>query len=324
MAADDDWVCRQAMPGWSCHMPEMSILGILFFLEAILCVFCFISQYRRYARLHPNMPGYCSMTSDLVFWVFMTIWCIYEGLLRSVHFSYNLVTFNFFYGALIGISYLIPLSAVIMMICHLLLDYRGSSKRIMTLFRVIFAMFFGAFLVLAVGFAVVTWDYPNDPTSPMALWHGCIDLIIAVFVGAPAYALMRMISFPVVPVEHRKCLSVTKVLTAVFCAIMFIRCIYNITHGLRCNFLDKWFTKESAKPGKPSWKARTVQAVLVFIFDFCSSMAAIFGVSIWRANDVKFADKKFFRAELASTQEGDLQGHARELPREHRVEIGGP
>jgi hypothetical protein len=308
MVDDGDFVCQQVMPGWACHMPEMSVLGILFFLEALLCIICFISEYRRYGSTHPNQPGYWSQTSDIIFWVFMIIWCIYEGIIRSVYFPYDQVTLNFFYTGMIDIFYLIPLSAVIMMICQLLIDYRGSSKRVLTLFRVVFTMFVGAFLVLGVVFAMVSWDDPDDPNSPMALWHGCTDLIIAIFVTAPAYALMKIISFPSVPAEHKKCISITKILTPMFCAIMSLRCLYNITHGLHCNPLDQWFTGESMKSGKPSWKSRLYQAGVVFVFDFCSSISVILGVKTWKANDVKFADKKFYRTELVSTQEGDIEG----------------
>jgi hypothetical protein len=141
------------------------------------------------------------------------------------------------------------------MICELLIDYCGSSKRVLTLFRVIFAMFFTAFLMLGVGLAVVNWDSPDDPNSARALWHDCTDLIIALFASVPAYALMGMVSFPVVPAENRKCLATGKVLTVVFCAIMLLRCLYNITHGLHCNPIDQWFAQESTKPGKPSWRA---------------------------------------------------------------------
>jgi hypothetical protein len=204
-----------------------------------------------------------------------------------------------------------------MMICHLLIDYRGSPKGVLTLFRVIFAMFFGAFLVLGTVFAIVSWNDPNDPNSAMALWHGCTDLIIALFVTAPAYALMRIISFPSVPAEHKRCISITKILTPIFCAIMLLRCLYNITHGLHCNPVDKWFLDESMKPGKPSWKARMYQAIGVFVFDFCSSISVILGVRTWKVNNVKFADKSFYRAELASTQEGDFEGGSHpELGRE--------
>jgi hypothetical protein len=308
MSYDGDFVCQEAMPGWACHMPEMSTLGILFFLEAILCVLFFISAWRRFNRTHPNRSGYWSMTSDIVFWVFMTIWCIYEGLLRTVYFPYDRMTLNFFYSALIGLTYLIPLSAMILMICELLIDYRGSSKRFLTLFRVIFAMFFGAFVILGIGFSMVIWGEENNPGSSIALWHGCLDLIIALFVGAPAYSLMRLISFPVVPTEHRKCISITKVLTAIFCGIMVIRSLYNITHGLGCNPVDQTLAKESMLPGKPSWKARTLQLVFVFLFDFCTSIAAICGVWTWRMNDVKFADRHFCEPESVLTQEGDVDG----------------
>jgi hypothetical protein len=86
MSTDDDFVCQRAMPGWSCHMPEMSALGVLFFLEALLCIFCFVSKYRHHRSTNPNQLGSCSMASDVVFWVSMLVWCVYEGVLRSVYF----------------------------------------------------------------------------------------------------------------------------------------------------------------------------------------------------------------------------------------------
>jgi hypothetical protein len=193
-----------------------------------------------------------------------------------------------------------------MMICELLIDYRGSSRRVLLLFRAVFIVFLTAFLLLGVGFSLVNWGDASDPGPQMALWHGCTDLIIAVFVCAPAFALMRIVAYPVVPAEHRRCLSITKVATIGFTAIMVFRCVYNITHGLGCNLADQWFSAEASKPGKPTWKARVYQAVLVFVFDFCSSIAVIIGVRTWRANDVKFADTKFYRSELISTQDGEI------------------
>jgi hypothetical protein len=282
-------------------MPEMSILGILFFLEALFCLFCFFSEYRRHSLL-PNLPSFFSMTSDVIFWIFITIWSIYEGILRTVYFPYDESTLNFFYLGFIAIVYLIPLSSLIMMISELLIDYRGFSRRLLILFRIIFGMFFSTFLILGVGLSLVDW---GDPGNSMSLWHGCTDLIIAVFVGAPAFALIRIVSFPTVPTENERCVSITKVLTVFFCGIMLLRGVYNITHGLNVNPADQWFATEAAKPGKVSWKARLFQAVWVFFFDFCSSMAVIIGVKIWRQNDVKFADKKFFRAELGSTPDGE-------------------
>jgi hypothetical protein len=233
----------------------------------------------------------------------MCVWCIYEGIIRSVYFPYDARTLNLFYGALIDLVYLVPLSSLIMMISELLIDYRGSSKRVLLLFRIIFVVFFLAFILLGIGISSISWADPNDPIASMALWHGCTDLIISVFVGAPAFALMRIIAFPVAPVENRKCLSVTKCLTVVFCSIMIVRSLYNITHGLHCNPADQWFEKESAEGGRPTWKARLWQWVLVFLFDFCSSIAVIIGVRIWRANDVTFADRSFYNADMVSTNE---------------------
>jgi hypothetical protein len=303
MVTEEEFVCQHAMPGWACNMPEMSVLGILFFLESVFCLFCFVSEYRRFSAVHPNSPTYCHMTSDVVFWVSLCIWCVYEGIIRSVYFPYNSQTFNLFYNTLVDLAYLVPLSSLIMMICEFLIDYRGSSKRVLMLFRIIFAVFFVAFIVLGTGLSLLSWTHPDDPESQTALWHGCTDLIISVFVGAPAFALMRIIAFPVVPVENRKCFSTTKGLTIVFCTIIILRCLYNITHGLNCNPLNDWFANQVTEGKRLSWKARLFAWVFVFIFDFCSSVAVIIGVRTWRANDVKFADKSFYNAEIASTNE---------------------
>jgi hypothetical protein len=89
---------------------------------------------------------------------------------------------------------------------------------------------------------------------------------------------------------------------------MIFRSLYDLTHGLGFNPLDKTLAAESLQPGKPSWKARTIQALLVFLFDFCTSISVICGVGTWRMNDVKFADKRFYQVELGSTQEGELDG----------------
>jgi hypothetical protein len=243
------------------------------------------------------------MKSDVVFWVFMCLWSLYQGTIRSVYFPYDARTLGIFFGALVDLFCLVPLSSLIMMICELLIDYRGSSKRVLLFFRIIFVVFFLAFILLGIGILSIGWFDPHDPVAAMALWHGCTNLIISVFVGAPAFALMRIIAFPVVPVENRKCLSLTKYLTVVFCFIMMFRALYNITHGLRCNPADKWFENESTEGGKPTWKARLYQWVLTFLFDICSSIAVIVGVRIWRGNDVKFADRSFYNAEMVSTNE---------------------
>jgi hypothetical protein len=286
MDVGDEFVCQQAMPGWACHMPEMSIL-----------------EFRHFSSANPNAPNYCHMTSDVVFWVSLCVWSLYQGILRSVSIPYDPRTFNLLYMTLLDLLYLMPLSALIMMICQLLIDYRGSSKRVLTLFRIIFVVFFSAFILLGIGFSMVTWVDPRDPVSQLAIWHGCTDLIISLFVGAPAFALMRIIAFPVVPVENRKCFSITKVLTIAFCPIMLVRSLYNILHGLHANPTNEWFAHEATDTWRPSWKARTFQWFFVFVFDFCSSTIVIVGVRTWRANDVKFADKSFYNPEIVSTNE---------------------
>jgi hypothetical protein len=184
-----------------------------------------------------------------------------------------------------------------------MLQYRHSNTRVLILFRLTFTVFLASFIVTGTGISYVDSRDDEDPVQPMSLWHGCTDLIIAIFVAVPCHKLVRVVSYPVVPDENVSCVRWSQLLVAIFCLIVCGRAIYNICHYFHANILERWMSNQLRTPGKPGWRARLVTAGLIVVFDFVTSLCAIAGVRLIRTKRLLFADKKYYENVASSRRD---------------------
>ena len=288
-------VCKNAMPGFGCGLPEMIVLGCLFFILGCVSIY-FLIQHIQNKRRNREPP----FDLIFVFWLTTAIFSLYRSIIQIFPFDYSLNSLLVFHGGINAILALIPISIFVLLICELLFTYRNPGIQTVKFYRVVFGVFLTVFLIVGVSLSFIDSN-SSDATVELSLWHGCTDLIVVCFVAIPSYSLIKAISYPVVQPEDATFVRFAILGIWVFCILFFVRSLYNILHSANQNPLSNWFLQELNISGdRPNENARIFQFCFSFVFEWFAMLMTMVGVYYLRKYDLKFSDDPFYARAQAS------------------------
>jgi len=282
-------VCKQAMPGLGCGFSEMLGLGISFEIVAIICA---ILLYRHIKIKLVQKERIFDL--NVLFWITMILYLTYRGILSIFPFNYSYSSLLLVHVGINAILALIPISLFVLLVCELLFTYKNPGIQIVSFFRIVFFVFLIVFLIVGVSLSFIDIeDY--DPTSTLALWHGCTDFLVVFFVVVPAIQLISAISYPVIQPEDEKCVKWSVAGVGIFCITFLFRSVFNILHYFGVNPVTHWFQNELLiDPNMPTKAARNFQLVFSIVFELGTSIMTMIGVSMIRMHDMKFTNDPFY------------------------------
>ena len=288
-------ICKNAMPGIGCNLPEMIVLGCLFFVLGVICIYFLVQHIRMKIRDKESI-------FDLIFmfWMTMAIFTVYRSIIQIFPFDYSVNSLLVFHGGLNAILALIPISIFVLLICELLFTYRNPGIQTVKFYRIVFVVFLIVFLIVGISLSFIDSD-SSDPSKELSLWHGCTDLIVVCFVAIPSYSLIKAISYPVVQPEDATFVRCSILGIWVFCIIFFVRSLFNILHSVNQNPATTWFQQELNMSGdRPNINARMFQFFFSLIFEWFGMVMTMLGVYYLRKHDLKFSDDPFYARAQAS------------------------
>lgn len=285
----NELVCKFVYPGIGCGLYEMLVLGIMYLLTSFYCIYFSIHLIFNKFRKTKNISSI-----QLSFWISMSLWMIYNGIVTIVPFDYNESTIRFWHGGVCDVLHLIPVAMFILLICELLFTYINPENRTKEFFRLVFVVFTVAFIIVGIALSICD-DESDDPRNNLTFWHGCTEFIFTIFIVFPALKLINAISHPVVQPEDVSCIRYTTIGVIALGSIFFLKCIYNVTLYFRVNPIGKWFERESRRVGVSyTAKLRVYLFSYNFIMYYLTSIMIIFGTKILYKHELKFDDDPFY------------------------------
>ena len=117
-----EFVCKNAMPGIGCNLPEMIFLGCLFFILGCVCIVFFVLHIKIKRKSKEQV-----FDLMLLFWITMAIFLLYRSIIQIFPFNYSVHSLLIFQGGINAILALIPISIFVLLICELLFTYRNPG-----------------------------------------------------------------------------------------------------------------------------------------------------------------------------------------------------
>lgn len=284
-----EFICKNVMPGLTCNLPEMTVLGCLFVLVGCVCFYFAFIHIKSKLRNHDKIIDLISL-----FWIFMQIFMFYRGIIQIFYFPYSEASLLIVHGGVNSTLALIPISLFVLLIVELLFTYRNPGLQTVKFYRVVFIVFLSVFLVVGVALSWVGVE-DEDYTNDLSLWHACTDLLVVIFVAVPASHLIAAVSYPVIQPEDASFVKWSVVGIWVFGITFFLRSIFNLLHYIGKNPIITWFQRElQASSDRPTQNARIFQFFFTFIFEWFTSVMTMIGVYYLRKHDLKFSDDPFY------------------------------
>jgi hypothetical protein len=281
--------CRIASPGLSCGYPEMLVLGILFWICALISIVLLIHTLRKSRRS-------CFITDQtVIFWIFLSIWQIYRGLMIVVPFHWTPQSYRIWYVSIEQMLMFIPMCLVILILFDLLFAYRNPGMNAMFFFRSLLLLF----LVLFMGLGILLCIFDSsqeieEADLPMALWAACTDLVLAIFFALPARALLEAVTYPMVQQEDICCVNFCKVGIVIYVLLYGGRTVWNGTHYFGVNVAQKWVGNAVEPDGRPTPGARAVDFGFYFLFDLTPSVLSMISVYLFRKHEMMFSENPYY------------------------------
>jgi hypothetical protein len=284
---DRDFVCANAFPGLRCDLGEMTALGILFWLGGLISgIFLAINIRRSKAK-------FFLLDQTVLFWLFVSLWQLYHGAISVIPFPWTIPTFRLWYQALNHILMFIPMCLVILILFDLLFAYRNLGNNAMLFFRTLFVLFLLTFLVLGSVLSVMDVKGEKDAYASLALWCACTDFILAIFFALPAKALLNAVTYPMVQPEDECCVNFCKLGMAIYVLLFGGRTLWNATHYFGGNVLQAWLDRH-VSGGRPTPRARVINFLFIFFFDFMAAVLAMISVYLFKKHDMMLNENPYY------------------------------
>jgi hypothetical protein len=232
----------------------------------------------------------------ILFWIFLSVWQLYDCIITFVDIAWTLTTFQFFHNALNHILMFIPMCLVILILFELLFSVNVSGVNAISFFRMLFSLFLVTFVALGFVLSSVDANPENDADRSLAFWCACTDLILAIFFALPAPALLDVITAPMRKIDDVRCSMLCKVGTVLYVVLFGGRAIWNGSHYAGQNAVQNWLygpsaiTKDLAGNDRPSNEARVISFVFIFFFDLGTSLLSMGSVYLFKKHDMLFSE----------------------------------
>jgi hypothetical protein len=181
--------------------------------------------------------------------------------------------------------------------------YERRNAQMISLLRVVFISFIFVLVVIAFALAYVDWPI-DDVGDPLLLWHLCLDFLVAIYVAAPAYKLISLVSFPhVINRADAHCVNFSKFGVPIFSLLFCARGIYHLLQF--SDVRDLLETTHTNPNGPPLLWRRIFSFIYVFIFEVLTSCLALYGVDLLHKHKEVLDREGFGRPMLASQDRSD-------------------
>jgi hypothetical protein len=270
-----DFVCLNAMPGIGCGLPEMFILGLLYFL-ASLCAPYFLLQ----GRMRRD-PLEATLWIRVSFSISMFIWLLFRAVISIAPFDYSVQSFQIVSIVVGDVLCLIPVSLAILILCEILFSYRDPGNRTVVFFKVMFLIFLVAFLVIAIVITMANLDDPAELVFSMALWRASTNFVILLFVALPAYQLFKTIS-GADHLEFWKYTSAAQYGVSFLILVIFVRIVYDALIYAETNPVYNYLNSETESAAEPAGGVRAIQFLGCFLFEIFTSVLIMLAVRVLR------------------------------------------
>ena len=284
-----EFVCKNVMPGQGCGLPEMYVLGVVFWISALLCVYLFYRHLKETKKLCK------SFDIVSVFWVTMVIWQIYRGCTSIFYISWDKESYLLGNTLVNRLLLFTAMCFVIYILFDLLFKYDNPGKNATRIFQCLFILFYTCFLTLGVGLCFVEVSQVDDPDSSISLWCACSDIILLIFFVLPAVSLLKSVAYPMVQPDDVCCVNFGRIGIVLYVIIYGLRLIWNLLQYYELNPIVKWFNMELKKTAEiPNGSARTFQFFFFLLFDFLPSLLAVVSVYLFSKHDIVFNENPYF------------------------------
>jgi hypothetical protein len=284
--------CNYAFPGLECNYPEMLVLGILFWICALVSIVLLTHAIR---KVDQAKHRFFFLDQTVLFWFSLAIWQIYRGILFVIPFHFNVETYHIWYTSVEQMVMFIPMCLVILLLFDLLFTYRNPGTNAMLFFRSLFLLFLVTFTVLGILLCVLDFSSNKKDTDlSMSLWCACTDLVLAIFFALPARALLEAVNYPMVQKEDVCCVNFCKVGIVLYVLLFGGRMLWNGTHYFGANKLQDWIFNDVDVNGRPKTGARVINFLLFFFWDFVSSIMSMISVFLFKKHEIMFSENPYY------------------------------
>jgi hypothetical protein len=287
MGLNKTFVCLEGIvehPGPLCGLGEITFLGVLFFLAAAVGTLLLIRSIRGAKAFDERF------IQVIAFWFFIIILQLYRGLFLLVPFHWEPTTFAIWGMTVKSILIFIPMCLVIMILFDLLFRYRDPGSNAVVFFRVLFFLFLVTFIVSGVTLNATRVDSIYE--SPLPLWSGATDFVLALFFVLPARKLMERVTYPMVQESDVPCVNFCRVGIVVYVLLFVGRGIWGITDYFGRNELIKLARDRPATDAVP----RVINFFYCLIFDWVVDFFAMIAVFLLREHNAQFEDGLVYTA----------------------------
>jgi hypothetical protein len=274
------------MPGIGCGLPEMLVLGLLYFFASLCSPFFLVQGRRR------RDPFEDTLLIRLLFSISMFIWLLFRSIISIAPFDYSMQSFQIVSIVVGDVLCLIPLSLAILILCEILFSYRAPGDRTVVFFKVMFLIFLVAFLVIAIVVTIANIDDPAELVYSMALWRASTNFVILLFFALPAYELFKTMRDSE-NLEFWKYTSAAQYGVSFLILVICVRIVYD---GLVCadkNPVHDYLNSESDKSGgEVSGSVRAIQFLGSFFFEILTSLLIMLAVRVLRFIEQKLVNRR--------------------------------
>jgi hypothetical protein len=228
--------------------------------------------------------------ADFGFWIFTVVWLVYRAVLLILRHSYSDEQYRILGDAGIDLLGLIPVALVILIICEKMVSLNEMKSRVLLLVRVVFCSFLFVVGGLGAMLALIDWG-PEDLLIPVKLWRGCVDLLVAVYVGFPSYRLIQSSTMGFVIPEEGPCVKASKVCVVIYSGLYFARSVYNLTDYWNKNKIEDWWMTQVESNKMVHVSGQVFSFLWIFVFEIVTSVVAIYAVDMIHRYKLKEAAK---------------------------------
>lgn len=293
-----EFVCKYVHPGLECGMVEFLVLGLLYYLTAVGCIYPFFKHIKSRKYYLPS-----GIDFNIWYWVTMIIYLLYHGTLGIFYIPWSSQMWYLCGRCIDAILMLIPLSFIVMIICEMYFTYRNPGYRKIALTRLLFIVFLIVFLFLGVITSIIDFrEEVGQNGDTIFLWHACTNFLICIFLAVPSVMLIRAIQYPVIQPEDQTCVKYSNIGIVAFIFIFIVRFFHNIL--TYCNVGPvKWYAKQMHETTGTilNNELRAFEFLYQFFFDFLPALFSIITVYVLRQHDLKFVDDPFYGPEKSET-----------------------
>jgi hypothetical protein len=288
------FVCIYISAGLDCHFPEMTAVGVVFMISALVSLF-----FLRFLWMRSRTRAHF-FDHSVGFWTCLAIWQLFYGITSIFSFHWTPRTYRAFSQSMFHILLFIPMFLLILMIIELFFIYRNPGTRAVSFFRWLILIFLVVFILL--GITIILCDPATGSDSadrPLALWCGCTDFVLCVGFACATYSLLQYISFAAIQMGSSACVNLVRLGIVIECIIFGIRATLEVLNYYQISPLENWMLTQLEKRGSdtfPNGRAGVIRVVVDLVCDFTPATLAVVAAYLITKQNMLFNDNPYFNS----------------------------